>query len=1110
MQSHKIENNPIFRIGTDVLADRISLDEASNKVISTAFRHEVKTEHIIEMLDLVDDLHSQKPLEVFVYSHLNLLCAERNQVEPRLLGNCNQFHGAISIEIGYLDQAFVHLNVARNIFHKEKFPLDGASCDMNLAVAYRNSHDYDKSVKLFQSAREVFDKNDMQIQKAECDRCMISVFGKLGKYDKCLEHYRSATRLFSKKVGMKVSVASALCDMDMGNIYNKLGEHEKAIELSLSARIVLEERGFDFYVPRCNLNIAGPYRELGLYDKSLDASSLAKKFYQEKHMEIDVATCDMNMANVHKDLDQHDKALKLYNSAVSVFKEKALKVDAARCNMNMATVCYEIAQYDKSIELSQLAREIFVEKGMEVDAATCDMNVANAYHSVGQYNKAITLLLSARKVFVDKIDVATCDMNMASTYYSVGQYDKSIALYMSAIEVFKERTKEVDVAKCNSSMAVVHEELGEYDIALELFQSAKKIFMEKGTDVDVAISDLNVAGLYRKRGQYDKSFELYQAAREVFISKRGMGDKLAICDMNTAHLYLSIGQHEKAFVLFEKIGESYGHFISVRHGCLCGKGNIFEAQKDFEKARKCYELAIGAVETMLLPLSQNFQSSFFDTMWRSYYQMVALCLKQKDFKSAIEYIERLKSRYLAELLKERDTTPQNATDQQKNNLKRLRSQIKSLTFQLNNDHNMSKVAELIEKLSLKEEEYSQLVAELRKSDSSFNPEQVIRISYSEIAGLAEDEDTTIAELFPMSDKTVVFLIQHNTKIEERIVYIPDYTEYNLMDDVSGLIHLYEAYLLKTNQQNRANARKAWENCLDNILMDLYNKLFKRIEKYLKVGSKIVFVPYSVFHLLPLHAMYTTFDGSRRYLLDDYIVSYAPSAKMLKNVVMRERPHKENVVIAFSNPADTDSLPYGRNQVNALTELFGGPQILYGATKKDILEYATKAHIFHYVGHANSNELILHDDTLPLQKNVFSLDQIFSELDLPNAYLATLSGCETGITRLANADEYIGLPSAFLYAGAPTVISSLWSVSDRSTSLLMRKMYESIKEGKGKAEALRNAQLWIKDPAKKDEHLEMLVDVESDVHWVGTEPPERSLPDFSSPYHWAGFICSGVD
>ena len=94
-----------------------------------------------------------------------------------------------------------------------------------------------------------------------------------------------------------------------------------------------------------------------------------------------------------------------------------------------------------------------------------------------------------------------------------------------------------------------------------------------------------------------------------------------------------------------------------------------------------------------------------------------------------------------------------------------------------------------------------------------------------------------------------------------------------------------------------------------------------------------------------------------------------------------------------------------------------------------------------------------------------------------AELITLSACETGMSAVSEGDELLGLARGFLYAGTPSLVVSLWTVNDRSTAQLMRRFYEGLREGLGKAHALRQAILDLKK-------------------------------DFPHPYYWAPFILLG--
>jgi CHAT domain-containing protein len=95
-------------------------------------------------------------------------------------------------------------------------------------------------------------------------------------------------------------------------------------------------------------------------------------------------------------------------------------------------------------------------------------------------------------------------------------------------------------------------------------------------------------------------------------------------------------------------------------------------------------------------------------------------------------------------------------------------------------------------------------------------------------------------------------------------------------------------------------------------------------------------------------------------------------------------------------------------------------------------------------------------------------------------LVVLSACQTNIGNLFRGGEIVGLTHAFFFAGAPTVISSLWNVDDAATQSLMVLFYHHwLKDGMTKAEALQAAQ----------------ADVRANPRWV-------------SPFYWAGFVLNG--
>ncbi|MFM6023342.1 MAG: CHAT domain-containing protein, partial [Dolichospermum sp.] len=139
-------------------------------------------------------------------------------------------------------------------------------------------------------------------------------------------------------------------------------------------------------------------------------------------------------------------------------------------------------------------------------------------------------------------------------------------------------------------------------------------------------------------------------------------------------------------------------------------------------------------------------------------------------------------------------------------------------------------------------------------------------------------------------------------------------------------------------------------------------------------------------------------------------------------------------------------------------------------------------------------------------------------------LITLSACETGLIDLNSiSDEYIGLPSGFLFAGSSSVVSSLWTVNDLSTSFLMIKFYEilfDVNLNISVAVALKEAQNWLQNltieeldkfleqyQPQIDKHLAPLRPGQREIYQESLKQIRQRQPHpFANPYYWAGFTA----
>jgi CHAT domain-containing protein len=298
---------------------------------------------------------------------------------------------------------------------------------------------------------------------------------------------------------------------------------------------------------------------------------------------------------------------------------------------------------------------------------------------------------------------------------------------------------------------------------------------------------------------------------------------------------------------------------------------------------------------------------------------------------------------------------------------------------------------------------------------------------------------------------------------------------------------------------------------------LYQKLFAPVDTLLPENAEVLLVPDGPLGYLPFEALLTRpaaeDDGFYRYsyLLRKYLISYAYSATLQHE--MRYRQHRQPAgkdLIAFAPAFDekeaADSnllatrfidpglqrnrlspLRYNRAEAEAVVAIFGG-QVLCGtdATEAAFRQQAGDYRILHLATHSKVNDRAGDYSFLAFQtlddslENEWLYNSELYNLQL-NADLVVLSACETGIGELQRGEGLISLARGFSYAGAKSIVTSLWNVSDQHTRDLMTSFYTYLKEGLPKHKALRQAKLDY-----LDEH----------------EGPARS------PFFWAGFVPIG--
>jgi CHAT domain-containing protein len=239
---------------------------------------------------------------------------------------------------------------------------------------------------------------------------------------------------------------------------------------------------------------------------------------------------------------------------------------------------------------------------------------------------------------------------------------------------------------------------------------------------------------------------------------------------------------------------------------------------------------------------------------------------------------------------------------------------------------------------------------------------------------------------------------------------------------------------------------------------LYDELIEPLDEHLPPSiSHLHIVPEGVLHYLPFGALLGE-DG--KFLVERMSLSVAPSVSILK-LCRIGNPRRWRSMLLFADP--DGRLPGSRAEVTQIANASPNRRVAVvgaEATQALLEENVQYYDILHIASHGRFDSRAPWNSHLELAGDELTVAEI-GKLDLRETYLVTLSACETAlgggaIADVPDGDEWVGLNQAFLAAGTPTVMASLWPIDDRISSDFMIRFYRAL-EVKSKAEALAEVQ-----------------------------------------------------
>jgi CHAT domain-containing protein/tetratricopeptide (TPR) repeat protein len=852
-------------------------------------------------------------------------------------------------------------------------------------------------------------------------------FSTIDEIDSSIVYYEQALKIFQKLKESKHQLAGPLGGTlyhNLGNLYNKKNNYNRAIQC-LELAVQLREEALGHYHLKTGmsyLDIANIYSQIGERDKALEYCLIALDIQHNKSGSPGLALA--RIYKVYGDImlsyDKYDQSLTHYNQALSIYTQNK-EQNAA----NYASLYNSIGfAYDKLHDLNA-----------SLDAAKKSLEAYLSMSDPGHKNLIREYINLAKGYLpMDSLDKATYYLDQAQSI--IEKFDKNsykvITLHGLRAEILRKK-QAYQAAQDMLDQAI---SFGITEVDNPAFQKELIVVIENKFDINHI--------LYSKTK--DVKY-LYDSRAHIALYNRILDKQLQ---------QLSVGDSKERLINFARPGlES---IISTSCRLNAGTDSIYYLNDVFKYIEK----------TKYIQLYEGAQSAYalhFSGIPDS------LLAQEYDLRVDIAYHEQRKF----DLQGGEIATDTNLLAINKR-LFELHQQYESLQknfetnypdyYRLKYNHRTEDVASVQRDLL----EPDQALVEYFVGDSAVFVFTILKNDYSVLE---------IKKDFPLNDWV--------TQLRRGLTGF--FTDPNLADQYEQLSGAYT-----------------------EAAYNIYQKLVAPIAA--KLPKKVVFVADGILGYVPFEALLAekpsdpTRWAQHHYLQNDHTVSYCYSGTMLRE--MLQHKHKTPPTLPFLGFApqydgdtsilastfkyvddmrkDLKPLPYSGEEVYRAAKIMGG-QVLVGAeaTETAFVERAGQARVLHLATHGQANDrlgdycfLVFGGGEKDAKEQPLLYARDIYNLQL-NADLVTLSACETGIGELKDGEGIISLARAFAYAGAKSIVTSLWSVSDAKTKDLMLGFYKNIHKKAPKDEALRQAK------------LEFL---------------KRNKGLAAHPFYWAGFVGIG--
>lgn len=840
----------------------------------------------------------------------------------------------------------------------------------------------------------------------------------------------------------------------LGLLYKDKGEFPRGIEFYRQAIAIAQELGDRVLEGSVRNNLGLVYDELGDYKLSLQEYERALRLYEGTGFDRGISDTIGNIGGIHLLLGRYAEALRYYREALALSEKAKSKLDISLDLINIGLCYVGLGQVEEAIGEFDRAVTLARQGGFKLEEADALKGKGSALAQTGKYDAA----LENYRLAVAAYEKGGLQQQLTEALGELGGLHLQLGDMASAEEKFR-RAMEISRAIGHARgvtlnlLALGHIELHRRRLeqAGALYRDALARASETGDQASIAGARIQLALTYRDLGKFAEAAQEAGAAAEMARGAQARPLE-ARAEYAAGEVARQQGDTPKALAHYAAAGKilEAAPDPELAWRVEFGRGQALEAAEKPEEAVTAYRRAIEIIENVRGELrEERYRSAYLENKFQAYVALVQLLLKLGRPDEAFVYSEKLRARSFLDLIGRGRPQIRNAAQRQtelalRQRIRKLQSEIEAENLLPLPQRKRQKLEGYSTELAKAEREYQELLDEVMRGDPAYAETRVLTPPSSTEVRQRLPENVALVEYVTGESGVAVFVLRREG-LKARVIS-------QRAEELQARVELLRGLIARETGE-------AWRRPAEQ----LHAILIQPLEEagWLEGVARLYLVPHGILHYVPFGALPAKNPGG--LLVEKYDITYLPAAAVLV-LATRNGVARQSVLAMAPSRA---RLQFTQEEARSVVAAFAGAKtLLVGtrATESSFKKLAGSFDVLHLATHGyfNKNNPLLSGVELEPDAAEDGRLEVHEILGLTlRARLVTLSACETALgggyfSDVPAGDDLVGLTRAFLHAGSPSVMATLWEVSDRATLRLMRGFYQGLGAA-GKSGALAAAQ-----------------------------------------------------